>query len=72
MCYRDSKIVQEELTISTDRGVTAVPVPRAIEELMESVKIGNRDECARGTHECPDGANCIKRLGSYSCTCPKV
>ena len=38
---------------------------------MESLKEGNRDECARGTHECSRGANCINRQGNYSCTCPK-
>ena len=40
--------VQGELTVSTDREVTAVLVPRVIAEWMESAKVGNRDEFARG------------------------
>ena len=44
--------VQRELTVSTDRDVSAVPVLRVIEELMQSVKVGNRDECVRVTHDC--------------------
>ena len=63
--------VQGELTVSTDREVTAVLVPRVIAELMASAKVGNSDESSRGTHECSRGANCINRQGSYSWTCPE-
>ena len=45
--------------------------PEVIEELIESVKVGSRDQCARVTQECSGGANCINRQRSYSCTCPE-